>query len=211
MRILRTVFTLLICISFLFAGCKKDEIAPDNDSAPEITQKINAFIEDVMTDIYLWADEVPDIDIRYEFDPEDYFYKLLNEEDVWSFITDDVEALENSLIGVETTFGYSLAFGRFSNTGNIFGLVEYVYPNTPADEAGLKRGDIIVLMDGKDITDDNYRDLLYAPSVNISRGYVTSGGIAVEPVSIDLTAKELSLDPVLITDVLEHGGKKIGY
>ncbi|WP_372948365.1 S41 family peptidase [Mariniphaga sp.] len=183
----------------------------NREQAPVLTQNINDFINLVMEDIYLWYKELPDIDIRYELDPKAYFEKLLYTEDKWSFITDDVEALESSFEGVETTFGYSLAFGRFSNTGDIFALVEFVYPNTPAAEAGIKRGDIIVLMNGDDITDDNYTDLLYAGSLNISLGILGEGGISVSPNSINMTARKLSLNPVLITDIIEHEGHKIGY
>jgi carboxyl-terminal processing protease len=181
------------------------------EQAPALTQKINDFIQLVMEDIYLWYKEIPDIDIRYEFDPKAYFEKLLYAEDKWSFITEDVEALESSFEGVETTFGYSLAFGRFSNTGDIFALVEFVYPNTPAAEAGIKRGDIIVLMNSEDITDDNYTDLLYAASLNISLGILGETGISVDPKTVSMTAKKLSLDPVLITNIIEHEGHKIGY
>ncbi|MBW6536790.1 MAG: PDZ domain-containing protein [Mariniphaga sp.] len=181
------------------------------EQAPALTQKINDFINLVMEDIYLWYKEIPDIDIRYEFDPKTYFKKLLFVEDKWSFITDDVEALESSFEGVETTFGYSLAFGRFSNTGDIFALVEFVYPNTPAAEAGIERGDIIVLMNGDDITDDNYTDLLYASSLNISLGILGENGISVDPKTVNMTARKLSLDPVLIADIIEHEGHKIGY
>lgn len=181
------------------------------EQAPVLTQKINDFIKLVMEDIYLWYKEIPDIDIRYEPDPKAYFEKILFEEDKWSYITDDVEALENSFEGVETTFGYSLAFGRFSNTGDIFALVEFVYPNTPAAEAGMARGDIIVLMNGEDITDENYTDLLYASSLTISKGILGEGGISVDPNPVSMTARKLSLDPVLITDIIEHEGHKIGY
>lgn len=208
---------LLILTFFILNSCSElplptPELPEEKkEQAPELTQKINDFIKLVMEDVYLWYKEIPDIDIRYEFDPKAYFEKLLYVEDKWSFITDDIEALENSFEGVETTFGYSLAFGRFSNTGDIFALVEFVYPNTPAAEAGIKRGDIIVLMNGNDITDDNYTDLLYAGSLNISLGILGENGISVNPNSISLTARKLSLDPVLIADIIEHEGHKIGY
>lgn len=208
---------LLLLVLLVLFSCREAPLpSPEppeanREQAPALTQKINDFIQLVMEDIYLWYKEIPDIDIRYEFDPKAYFEKLLYVEDRWSFITDDVEALENSFEGVETTFGYSLAFGRFSNTGDIFALVEFVYPNTPAAEAGIERGDIIVLMNGNDITIDNYTDLLYAGSLNISLGILGDNGISVSPNSINMTARKLSLDPVLITDIIEHNGHKIGY
>ncbi len=211
------LFVLLAVI--VGVGCRENPLPtpepPENENqqekASERVQKINTFIEDVMTDVYLWYKEVPSIDIRYEPDPKAYFEKLLYHEDKWSIVTDDIEALESSFEGVETSFGYSLAFGRFSNTGDIFALVEFVYPNTPASEAGMERGDIIVQMNNADITDDNYTDLLYEKNITISLGILGDEGISVDTNSIDLTARELNLNPVLITDIIEHEGHKIGY
>jgi carboxyl-terminal processing protease len=221
---LKNSLFLFLLLAGLVIGCSENplpdpepevEQEPDGgdekEQAPALTVKINRFIKEVMEDIYLWYNTLPVIDILYEFDSKAYFDKLLYEEDKWSFITDDIVALEKSFEGVETSFGYSLAFGRFSNTGNIFAVVEYVYPNTPAFEAGLERGNIIVLMNGADITDENYTDLLYAPSLNISQGILGDMGISVDTAVISMTAKELNLNPVLITNVIEEQGHKIGY
>ena len=48
-----------------------------------------------------------------------------------------------------------------ASTGNYFAIVEYVYPNTPASNAGFIRGDIIIKIDGGNITADNYMKLLF--------------------------------------------------
>ena len=186
---------------------EQEQEKPDVDKADKLTQEINKFIKAVMEDVYLWNDKMPKINILREKDPKAYFKKLLYEEDKWSYVTDDVEALVKSFEGEETSFGYSLAFGRFSNTGNVFAIVEYVYPATPAAEAGLKRGDIIVLMNGKDITDKNYLDLLNAGSLSINLGVLGEDGTNRTP--IRMTARELVLDQVLITKVIEHEGRKI--
>ncbi len=211
-----TLFWVLIL--FIIIGCKEDPLPdPDPDpepikeQAPALTRKINKFIKDAMEDVYLWTSEVPDIDHRYEFDSKAFFKKLVYIEDKWSYVTDDIQSLLESFEGVETSFGYSLAFGRFSNTGNIFAIVEFVYPDTPASEAGLKRGDIIVLNNGDDMTDANYRELLNAGIINISLGILGQGGISVDSKVISMTARKLKLDPVLIADVVEHEGHKIGY
>lgn len=209
MKKLTPIWLLLITLSLMTISCKEEPI-PEPE-VPEITRRVNSFIKGIMTDIYYWADNVPDIDVRYEADPEEYFDKLLHAEDKWSYITDDVQQLEDSFQGVETTFGYSLAFGRFSNTGNIFALVEFVYPNTPAAEAGIKRGDILIQNDGNDLTDQNYTDLLYAPQVELTLGVSKEDGIHTVPGTVSLVAKKLNLDPVMITSVVEHEGKKIGY
>lgn len=201
--------------ALVVAGCKEDPIPepepePEKEEAPALIRKINSFIKTTMNDVYLWYDKVPDIDIRYEFDPFEYFEKLLYEEDKWSYITDDVEALQNSFEGKEKSFGYSLAFGIFSNTGTYFAIVEYVYPNTPAAEAGLKRGDIIMEIDNGDITENNYRNLLNGESLNITLGQLEEDKISTAG-TVSMTARELNLDPVLVKKVIEHEGHKIGY
>lgn len=218
MKMYKNIFMLLLLAFTIATGCKESPLPepepPDgskNGEAPKLTQRVNSFLKLVMDDIYLWYKEVPNIDIRYENDSKKYFKKLLYKDDKWSYVTDNVVALENSFQGKETTYGYSLAFGRFSNTGNIFALVEYVYPETPAAKAGVKRGDVIVLMNGNDITEKNYTDLLYASTLNITLGTKTESGIAVNPSAISMTAQELSLDPVMIKKVVEHEGRKIGY
>lgn len=183
---------------------------PDKPKAPALTIKINEFIEAVMGDVYLWYKDVPKVDVRYEFDSKAYFTKLLYTEDKWSFLTDDVKKLEDSFQGKETSYGWSLAFGRFSDTKTIFALVEFVYPNTPADKAGAKRGDLIFKMDGADITDKNYMELLSSDNITYTYGqYGTSGIINVKTGS--MVSLELNLDPVQFTKIIEHGGRKIGY
>jgi carboxyl-terminal processing protease len=113
----------LILITVLFlAGCKKEVLPADEpvkEKAPVLTQKINGFIKDVMTDVYLWYDKLPDIDIMYEFNSKAYFQKLLYSEDKWSYITDDITAFEQSLQGIEKSYGYSLVFGRFIGAAGV--------------------------------------------------------------------------------------------
>ena len=210
----------LILLSVLFlAGCEK-KVIPEEEveqqvQASALIQKINGFIREVMTDVYLWYDKLPDIDIRYETNSEDYFHKLLYSEDKWSYITDDITAFEGSLQGIEKTFGYSLAFGVFvdgagSPTGDYFGIVEYVYPDTPASEAGFTRGDLIIKLNGVSITSANYRDLLSGTSISVTKGILTSQGIATGT-TVVLVAEELHLDPVLMYKIIEVEGHKIGY
>ncbi len=201
---------LLIAAIAIVQSCKKDVPEPPAKEELTTTQKVNIFIKDAMSDIYLWADKLPDIDEKAETDSEKYFYKLLYTDDKWSFITDDIDALENSFEGIEKSYGWSLTFGRFSNTNNIFALVEYVYPNTPAAKAGLKRGDIIVKIGNGDITDDNYKDLLNNDALSIKLGVLGEGGISLGR-TVHMEAKELNLNPVVFTKIIEHGGKKIGY
>ncbi len=205
-KLMKLSFLLLLALGILM-GCSKDDPTPPVEN---VNLKVNKFIYEVMSDIYLWYDRLPNIDYEEETDPKAYFDKLLYVDDKWSYITDDIEKLENSFEGKEKSYGWSLAFGRFSNTGDIFAIVEFVYPNTPAAEAKVERGDLIVEMNGASITDDNYTDLLGGENINVTFGILGNDGIATGS-SIDIVARDLELNPVVINSVVEHDGHKIGY
>ncbi|MDD4424844.1 MAG: S41 family peptidase [Mariniphaga sp.] len=221
-KVRNNIFFLLLTAGIIFSckepplplpqpGTGQDPVNEDEQETTELTIKINRFIQYVMKDIYLWSSQLPPIDIRYEPDPKDYFDKLLFKEDKWSYITDDIIALEKSFNGVETTFGYSLAFGRFIDTQDIFAVVEYVYPGTPAANAGLKRGDLIFLMNSAPVNMNNYLDLLYARTLAVTFGKYSEDLGIHDIKDVSMEARELNLDPVLISDVIEHEGHKIGY
>ncbi len=213
MDTLKKLLFLLLFTSGIVISCK-DEPNPVEE-APQLTQDINNFIKSVMEEVYLWYKELPDIDTRYEFDSKEYFEKLRYTDDKWSFVTDDVESYENSIEGVEKSYGWSLAFGNFvdenSNpTGDMFALVEFVYPGSPADLAGIKRGDFIYKINDADITEVNYANLLNTSSISFEYGQVVESNI-LNSKSASLTALELNLNPVVFTNIIEEGGKKIGY
>lgn len=212
MKKLKKLLFLMVLALGILCSCGEDDLNPnpDLDEAPALTQKVNLFMKDAMNIYYLWNTKLPEIDYKYEADSKEYFNKLLYTEDKWSFSTDDIQALQNSFQGIEKSYGWSLAFGRFANTNNVFAMVEYVYPETPASAAGIKRGDLIVKMNNSDITVNNYRDLLYGDNMNITFGILTNEGIATGT-TINLVAQELKLNPVLKTSVVVHDGHKIGY
>jgi len=212
------VLPMFIAVAFL-TGCKKDNPANTDitgkTEAPATTQKVNTFIKDAMTNFYLWTSFLPNIDTKYETDSKSYFEKLLYKDDKWSYITDNIADWENSLQGIEKTFGYSLAFGQFVNasglpTGEYFAIVEYVYPNTAATRAGIDRGSIITQINGSSITKDNYISLLNGEKIKITKGELTSSGIANTD-TVSMTSEVLNLDPVILYKVIETEGHKIGY
>jgi carboxyl-terminal processing protease len=206
--------TFFILTGLLVSCGEKDDPVVENITNTT-TQRINQFIFDAMDDVYLWYNYMPDIDPLKETDSKAYFEKLLYVDDKWSFITDDVSKWENSLNGVEKSFGYSLAFGAFVDendheTGKYFAIVEYTYPNTPADRAGFKRGDIITKIDGSSITEDNYMGLFDSESATLTKAELTVNGIS-DRESVKIISDTLSLDPVVIYKIIKVDNHKIGY
>ena len=199
-----------VLLSMVTVSCKKEE---DETT----TMKVNAFVKDAMQEIYLWTDHIdPTIlnNYKQEKDPMVFFKKLLYKtEDKWSFITDDYQELINSLNGRETTYGYSLAFGRFSNSpDNYFAVIQYVYPNSPAAEKGLKRSNILLKINGNDITDNNYLQAIYSNNITLTLGILSEDGNTISSGgTLTMTSREMNLNPVVIDKVITYEGRKIAY
>lgn len=101
---------------------------------------------------------------------------------------------------------------RFSNTDGQYGLViSSVYPDSPAAEAGFKRGTLFAQYNGAPITQANLNS---AYSTLLSPGgsrtvTVTENAPGAQPVS--LTAREIYPNPVIYSDVITAGSNKVGY
>jgi len=107
----------------------------------------NRYVYEALHDSYLWRDEVPYLDSTDIYSsPEQLLKALKNENDFFSHI-----------VNLNRVNG-SVEDGKFNNFGLIPFLIKlksgkealaivFVYPNSPAQKAGLKRGDIITKID----------------------------------------------------------------
>ncbi|MDR1676330.1 MAG: hypothetical protein LBR86_07675 [Tannerella sp.] len=218
---------LLLCcgwwiVALLSCGEEKNTViyAPEEvdqvDTGPTISMtalKVNMFIAEYMEELYLWTSSVDwgKIQPAGESDSFGFFEKLVYSADKWSMLTDDLQGLSNEFEGVSTTFGHVLIFGRFSNSDNLFAIVLYVYPDTPAEKAGVKRGDIFLTINGAGITEENYRDLYDASSLVVGRGVLIEQGIAPDDRTFSMNAETLYENPIVKDTVIVKGAHKIGY
>ena len=169
--------------------------------------RINTFTKDKMTDQYFWADEVKDKNIDPDSNPAEYFATMKYPEDQWSRITSSKGLGEIAdASGYDEGFGYNLTF--WEKEGYIFADVNFVYPNSPAAKAGLKRGDLITHMNGERITTENYTNLYYASQLSLG----LSNDEVSEPYETKkLTAQTYTIDPVLDYGLIPLENQTIGY
>lgn len=180
-----------------------------NDDATE-TENVNRFINDCFEVHYLWNDKLPNIKTNAKTDPFSFFDNMKYEEDRWSTLTNDVQAMQESFSGEETTFGYSLAFAHSASIG-YWAIIQYVYPNSPAKNAGLKRGDIIMKVNGNSITQSNYLDLYYASSLSLDMGEYKNGLPEQNGETVRMTATKTYMNPIIAHKIIEKGTHKIAY
>lgn len=221
------IFTALFLLS-LMSSCSKDndennggggKETPDERVTTDEIYYANQFADDILSDVYLWKREISAgiklLDPDTNEDPiktvNDIRYKENGKEvDRWTMLTNDYEGLTSGMQGVATTYGYDLMLGKFSNTGTYFFIVSYVYENSPTAKAGMKRGDIIISLNGQDITEANYLDALYSSSITLGMGVQTDKGIA-KGENMSLTSIRMYENPILATKIFDCAGKKVGY
>jgi C-terminal processing protease CtpA/Prc len=150
--------------------------------------------------------------------PEQFFEEILYTTDEFSYMTDDAETLLNELSGSQYSSGFSPAILSFSDQDQLFMVVKYVYPDSPAQLAGLERGDIILSVNGQTLNSANYQELLQINGTvtyglgSYSLDEETQQANITDLDSVISVRKEiLQLDPVITTKVIETGGKRIGY
>ena len=209
-------YLLFACtaVTFLLQGCTVEQ--------PDILkfERINRFIIDGVQTYYLWEAETDwkQYDKRKSYaDTEHYqlFDQLIYRDDAWSTLTEDIHGLEDQFAGVSTTFGYTLSFyyNPFSNNSEVIAIVLYTSQDSPATRAGLKRGDIIIEMNGSKLTTSNYKELYTALSVQVRCGQVNveSKTITSLPTIYTLTAVNMYENPVNTYTIIEKGQQKTGY
>ena len=103
---------------------------------------------------------------------------------------------------------------RYANsTTQIFGYVRYIIPNSDAEIKGISRGMIFNTVNGTQLTDTNFGNLLFGNNSVYTIGFANynSGNPTSNSTSISLTKTELQENPIPISKVFDEGTKKIGY
>ena len=216
----------LLLLSGLSA-CVEKPTPEGPDTEPTSTEKrtligVNYFAANCMSLYYLWADDLKStlrswlnqeletdpfnkvLSIRYKKNGQDY--------DRWTQVTDAFDEMESGVEGISTTYGCDIMLMRLDKT-YICAVVTIVYKDSPAAKAGLKRGDIIIRINGKPMTNNDYyalatEEFLYSSSCSITLMDPATGNPG-SPIS--MTAVKMYEDPVVCHSVFQVGGKKVGY
>lgn len=213
---------LLLLIPFLFVSCFEDM---DDKIKVASTTDIQDFIYRGLNYFYLYKEDTPElandafaseadkISFLNRFEtPEALFDYLKSPQDRFSRLYDDYIAIENALSGVSMSNGMEYGLVYFpDNSGKVFGYVRYVLPNTDASAKGLKRGDLFTTVDGVQITESNYSNLLSGLSYTIGLATYDGNSFTLTGEEISLTKVEYDENPVHISRTLNIDGRKIGY
>ena len=227
-------YFILLCAALCVGACEKQPPAGDDSSAEQPAQEqqdnsnttktrlyVNTFAYSMMDLYYLWRKEIYSALRAWTTgdDPvatvQKIRYKDAQGEDIdrWTMVIDDFDSFYGSVTGNEKTYGFDFVLRNYNkDQKTVCAVVTYTYPGSPAEEAGLKRGDVILEVNGTTMTQGNY-SWLYS---ELFSGNKLTAGVVVDfktdkTKSLSLTAKEMYENPVLLSKVFDCGDKKVGY
>lgn len=216
----------------------------DNDDTTEndkdYTVSINEWMFDYLKTHYLWNDAVKDITPDYNLENGEFLLNVLDEvaaqDDInhddgywsngerieyYSYLaryTVSTRGLYQTALGTGLEVLHIVQFGgeQPGEDLNYTFVVSAITPDSPAEKAGLKRGDLILKVDGMEMVntrtlEEGWTKLMEASEageVTVTIGDLNTG----EEKDITIPIYEYEDDPIWATKIIEtDGGKKIGY
>lgn len=226
---LKTTFSCIILFVCIISGCTRSEITnpgenngktEETGNITEETKLANIFAREALEIYYYWNEEISDdlskLDPATNSDPiatveEIRYHDGENQIDKWTMLTDNMEEFTSSVQGVSTTYGFTpIVYYKYENGNELIAAVAYVSKDSPAEKAGLKRGDLIEKINGNILTTENYLDLYYSSEITLSLSELTDNAITPTK-DVSLTAIEMYENPILCYKTFDVNGKKIGY
>lgn len=220
------IFLVIAFIGLSTVSCNKT----DDSKISEEALNVNNFVLEYMDFFYLWTDKIPNnLDASSTEDSKAFFDKVVykgndgtydedldanRDGDRWSFITDDLQGLLDYFNGIRTSSGYYPYSYRIEEGSDKLALVvAYVYSNSPASDVGLKRGSVIMKIDGKELTKDNINELYGQESYTITMGKYDFNN--KEFVVLDETKSiakiDMNTDPIIKSEIYTINGTKVAY
>lgn len=216
---MRKQLHLLLAISgvmftLLFTSCKGEDRRDEYKSATSI----NEWIYESMKTNYLWNTTLPTRDnLNFYKEPIPFFTSLLSSNELKNgryYSTISEKPLTTKAIDEKSSYGCEFTLYKISTS--FFARILYVLPQSPAEVAGLRRGDWVILANDKEITDKNYNIMLTGGGVKLTTGTIKIIGSTVsftKDRELNLeAARAVDDNPVLVKKVLtSQTNRKVGY
>lgn len=213
---------LFLSTAVLWSGCESRNPGPDGENPTD--EKVNYWIYENMGLYYYWNDQLP-ASPDYKQRPDSFFESLLYKYNIvsrpdgdrFSWIQESAEDLKSSLSGQSKSTGMNFKlYLKGSGSNEVIGVVLYVLQGSPADQAGVKRGDIFTKINGQTLTRSNYNSLLFNSEGTLKvtfskQDQTTSPSSYIEIGDKNIAKTTLQENPVHLDTVYTIGTKKLGY
>jgi carboxyl-terminal processing protease len=166
---------------------------------------------------YLWYNEIPTNFRMADFtDPVAYFEKLMSprDKDMYHFTYPSAEWDKLTNSGIELGYGITWSSGGATAPRNW--RVAMVEPGSPADLAGLRRGDQLTVVDGADFvngadatTVEKINAGLFPQTAGAAHSFVFKRGST--DINASMQAQDVAAQSVKYTKVIDTPSGRVGY
>ena len=198
----------LVCVAGVAAVASVGSNAEAQTSCNVPSQ--NRFVRDALFEYYYWNRELPATNPSTFASPQAYLeavrYKPLDA--TYSFIASRAE--QDALYSASQFIG----LGVTAPFDGVEMRVSEVFPESPAAEAGLKRGDVILKINGRTIAQINEANELataFGPSEDGVQVALEWRPLVGPDLKATLIKRVVTIPPVQLTKLYEADGRKIGY
>ncbi len=204
----------LFCVIALFSSTSCFQ---DRSKEFEAEIGVTKWIYEVMDNRYLWYEDMPaETSLNYFQDPATFFTSLLSSKDGKSSYK--YSAIESSATtgrsASHLSYGYQYMVYLDSSSGQVYIRILYVLPGSPAEKAGLKRGWFISEVNGTELTESNYYDLINSGQEAEYMVFynVNEEGEPVDHQTLSITSAVLIQEsPFYLDTIYSINSKKVGY
>jgi carboxyl-terminal processing protease len=217
LALFRAGLAALLAGAFVLPSCgggngSPTESTPTSGGQCSTTGQVT-FVRDTLQNIYFWYQQLPNPDVAGFSSPEAYLeavrYKPLDTS--FSYIANKAESeaffSESQFIGI--------GLGT-QQTGSSELRISQVFPQSPASEAGLARGDFVLTINGRAVSDllrTGEIDTIFGPSqVGVAVTMTWRTFDAGDTRSATMTKRAVTIPTVSLTTVYDvRRGPRVGY
>jgi C-terminal peptidase prc len=204
----RTALTCLVTL--LIAGAAPPAARAQSAPASCTTPGKNLYVRDVMSELYLWYADMPDLNPTLFGSPEAYLeaVRFRPLDSTFSYIT---SRAANDAFYSDSQF---IGFGLSTMINGLEMRVSQVFPESPASDAGLSRGDRLVEIGGRPVASlisSGEIGSAFGPSeigVETSVVFTNQSGARQEA---RMVKRLVTIPTVSLTRTYDVGGRRVGY
>lgn len=227
---MKKFLVLFLAVTSFFISCTNDDnlgLDPNNPNPTNINATVQDFMWKAMNLWYFWQQDVENLaDDRFtgdadytEYlistpDPALFFEQQLFSEDRFSWAVTDYKELTDFLGGVSKSNGLDFTLFTTSDSEELFGVVNYILPNSNAATKDITRGEIFTGVNGNSLNLSNYEALLFGEedTYTLNMANALEGTLTPNGKEVTLTKVEgFQEDPIFINKTFDISGQKIGY
>ncbi len=213
--------SLFALLTLVFSSCSRDDTERSSEYP---TDTVNEWLDQTMRYWYYWRSEIPQKkNLNFKQDAEPFFESLLSQKDgkdrssgsghyYYSSISKKSPSARAN--GAKVGIGIHFQTWLLGKSPLKYAInVLYVLPGSPAEEAGIKRGNWIFKIDGIPVNENNVYDLLGSKTVKLAFADTYKAAEA-DMASVTLSPRNLEDNPLHYTSIIqgpETDNKIVGY